>query len=96
MFRIWDKGILQITPLPPNGLLPHEFAGLPNIGFCVNSLSLVLEKSVEMTDEDQVSFSSSPDFENTNAIFEGNAEQDYRKARDESLPISEVNKQPSV
>lgn len=49
-----------------------------------------------MTDEDQVSFSSSPDFENTNAIFEGNAEQDYRKARDESLPISEVNKQPSV
>lgn len=50
-----------------------------------------------MTDEDQVSFSSSPpDLEHMDTRFEENAEQDYKKARDESLPISEVNKQPSV
>lgn len=49
-----------------------------------------------MTNEDRVSFSSSPDLEHMNTIFEGNAEQDYKKARDENLPISEVNKQPSV
>lgn len=77
-------------------LLPHKLTSLSNIEFCANSLSLVLEKSVEMTDEDQASFSSSPDFEHMNTIFEENAEQDYKKARDESLPISEVNKQPSV
>lgn len=50
-----------------------------------------------MTDEDQVSFSSSPPgLEHMETRFEDNAEQDYKKARDESLPISEVNKQPSV
>lgn len=49
-----------------------------------------------MTDEDQVSFTSPSDFENMDTRFEGDAEQDYKKARDENLPISEVNRKPSV
>lgn len=50
-----------------------------------------------MTDEDQVCFSDSPpDLGHMDTRFEENVEQDYKKARDENLPISEVNKQPSV
>ncbi|KAL0637850.1 hypothetical protein Q9L58_003070 [Maublancomyces gigas] len=42
-----------------------------------------------MSDEDQISFSSPPESENADTGFEGNVEQDYKKARDKSLPISE-------
>lgn len=49
-----------------------------------------------MTDEDQISFSSPPELEDVDTGLEGNVEQDYKKARDKSLPISEVNRKSSV
>lgn len=47
-----------------------------------------------MTDE--ISFTNSPDPEDVDTGLEGNTEQDFKKARDKSLPISEVNRKPSV
>lgn len=55
-----------------------------------------MPESAEMTEEDQISFSSPPELEDVDTGLEGNVEQDYKKARDKNLSISEVNRKSSV